>query len=172
MGARAARWRSLFAPGRRPALSTISNAMMVGYLYNNILPARAGEVARVIVLAKRSDAQPVEIVGTSVLERCFDLIGIFAIFFLAQPWLPAVSWFRVAAILAVVLVLLAAVAATILVTRGERALRVVVRPLARLPFLSNEQLERGARELTLGLSGLREPQVPSSGCSGRSSPGC
>ena len=163
LGARAARWRSLFAPGRRPPLSTVSNAMMVGYLYNNILPARAGEVARVIVLAKRSDAQPVEIVGTSVLERFFDLIGIFLIFFLAQPWLPAVSWFRVAAILAVALVLLAAVAAAILVTHGERALRVLLRPLERLPFLSRERLERGARELTLGLSGLRNPGVAFAG---------
>ena len=139
--------------------------MMVGYLYNNILPARSGEVARVIVLAKRSDAQPVEIVGTSVLERFFDLIGIFLIFFLAQPWLPAVSWFQVAAILAVALVLLAAVAATILVTHGERALRVLMGPLGRLPFLSRERLERGVRELTLGLSGLRDPRVAFAGLS-------
>lgn len=159
MSARALRWRSLFAPGRRPPLATVSNAMMVGYLYNNILPARSGEVARVIVLARRSRAQPVEIVGTTVLERLYDVVGILVIFFVAQPWLPAVSWFRPAAIVAVVLAVMVAAAAIVLAIYGDGALRLLLRPLRRLPFLSSERLEHAVAELTLGLSALRYPGV-------------
>jgi glycosyltransferase 2 family protein len=159
MGARALRWRSLFAPGRRPPLATVSNAMMVGYLYNNILPARSGEVARVIVLARRSRAQPAEIVGTTVLERLCDVVGILVIFFVAQPWLPAVSWFRPAAIVAVVPAVMVAAAAIVLAIDGDGALRVLVRPLRRLPFLSSEHLEHAVADLTLGLSALRNPGV-------------
>ena len=48
--ARALRWRSLFSPKRRPPRGTTLNAMMIGYLYNSILPSRAGEGARVLVL--------------------------------------------------------------------------------------------------------------------------
>ncbi|HLH14932.1 MAG TPA: lysylphosphatidylglycerol synthase transmembrane domain-containing protein, partial [Solirubrobacteraceae bacterium] len=92
MGARALRWRSLFAPDRRPPLGAIANAMMLGYFYNNIMPARAGEVARVLVLSRRSRARPVEIAGTAALERVYDVVGVLVIFFLALPWLPRVSW--------------------------------------------------------------------------------
>src|ERR1039458_4334547 len=101
--ARALRWRSLFAQGRRPPLGVVTNAMMVGYLYNNILPARAGEAARVVGLTQRSTTAPVEIVGTVVLERLYDVFAILVIFFAAEPWLPHVSWFGAAAAAAIVL---------------------------------------------------------------------
>jgi uncharacterized protein (TIRG00374 family) len=159
MLARALRWQVLFAPGRRPRLGTVFNAMMVGYLFNNILPARAGEVARVVVLNNRSSAEPVEIVGTVVLERILDIIGILLIFFVAEPWLPSVSWFRGAAIAAAVLALLIATMAVALAAYGERGLRVVLQPLHRLPFISSERLDRTAEELTYGLSALRHPGV-------------
>jgi hypothetical protein len=159
MTARALRWRSLFAPGRRPPLSTVYDAMMVGYLYNNILPARSGEVARVVVLTRRSHAKPVEIVGTTVLERVYDIVGLLVIFFLAQPWLPAVSWFRAAAIVAAVLAVAVTAAAVVLGVYGERALHLPLRPLGRLPFLSSERIEHAATELTHGLSALRDPGV-------------
>ncbi len=164
LGARALRWRALFAPGRRPPLGAVSNAMMIGYLYNNILPARSGEVARVVVLNKRSDAQPVEIAGTVVLERLYDVVGILAIFFVAAPWLPPVSWLETAAIAAGVLAV--AIVATVLVLAlgGERPLRLLLRPLRRLPRFTEERMERTVSELMSGLSGLRHPGVALQGC--------
>jgi uncharacterized protein (TIRG00374 family) len=155
MMVRALRWRSLFAPGRRPPLGAVLNAMMVGYLYNNILPVRAGEVARVVVLSSRSSSQPVEIVGTVVLERMYDVLGIFVIFFVAEPWLPSVSWFHAAAIAAIVLAVGMAAMALVLAVYGDSAPRLLLRPLRRLPLFSGERLERTVTELTHGLSALR-----------------
>ncbi len=153
--ARALRWRSLFTPGRRPPATTAFNAMMIGYLYNNILPARAGEAGRVLVLSRRSTAPAVEIVGTIILDRLYDVVGILVIFFVAEPWLPHVSWFKAAAIAAIVLVLAIAVAASVLVIYGDRPLRLLLRPLGRLSLLSGERLDRTVVELDHGLNGLR-----------------
>jgi uncharacterized protein (TIRG00374 family) len=157
--ARALRWRSLFAPGRRPAPGVTMNAMMIGYFYNNILPARAGEAARVLVLTQRSDAPPVEIVGTVVLERLYDLLAILVIFFVAEPWLPHVSWFGAAAAAAIVLAGLIAAAAIVLSVFGDRPLRLLLRPLGRLPLFQGDRLDRTITELTHGLSGLRDWRV-------------
>jgi uncharacterized protein (TIRG00374 family) len=157
--ARALRWRSLFAPGRRPPLATVADAMLVGYLYNNILPARAGEPIRVVVLAQRSDAAPVEIVGTVVLERLYDVLAILVVFFVAEPWLPHVSWFGAAAIAALVLALGIAAAATALAVFGDRPLRLILRPFGRVRWISSERIERSVAELVHGLSGLRRPGV-------------
>ena len=155
--ARAARWRAFFGQGRRPSLGVVTNAMMIGYLYNNILPARAGEAARVVVLTQRSTTSPVEIVGTVVLERLYDVLAILVIFFAAEPWLPHVSWFGAAAIAAIVLAVLIAGAAIALAIFGDRPLRLLLRPLSRFSMFSGERLERTLDELSHGLSGLRHP---------------
>jgi uncharacterized protein (TIRG00374 family) len=155
--ARALRWRSLFAEGRRPSLGVVANAMMVGYFYNNIMPARAGEAARVLVLTQRSETAPVEIVGTVVLERLYDVLAILVIFFAAEPWLPHVSWFGAAAVAAILLAALIAAAAILLAIFGDRPLRLLLSPLRRLSLFSGERLERTIDELTHGLSGLRHP---------------
>lgn len=156
---RAFRWRSLFARGRRPPVGAVGNAMLVGYLYNNIMPARAGEAARVVVLAQRSAAPPTEIVGTVVLERMYDVLAILVIFFAAEPWLPHVSWFGTAAVAALVLAILIVVAAAVLAIYGDRPVRLLLRPLRRLSLFSGERLERTIDELTHGLSGLRHPRL-------------
>ena len=157
--ARALRWRSLFAPGRRPPVGPTLNATMIGYFYNNIMPARAGEAARVVVLTRRTTVPPVETVGTVVVERLYDVMAILAIFFVAQPWLPHVSWFKAAAIAAFVLVLAIAVVVVVLVLYGERPVRFLLRPLGRISLFSGERLEKTVGELVHGLSGLRNREV-------------
>lgn len=154
---RALRWRSLFAVGRRPPLGVVTNAMLVGYLYNNIMPARAGEAARILVLTQRSTTAPVEIVGTVVLERLYDVFAILLIFFAAEPWLPHVSWFGAAAVAAIVLASAIATAAIVLAVYGDRPLRFLLSPLRRFSLFSGERLENTLDELTHGLSGLRHP---------------
>jgi len=157
--ARALRWRSLFAPGRRPPPGPTLNATMIGYFYNNIMPARAGEAARVLVLTRRGSVPLVETVGTIVVERLFDLIAILAVFFLTQPWLPHVSWLRAAAIAAIALALVIASIAVLLVIYGDRPLRTLLRPLGRLSRFSGDLLEKTIVELAHGLSGLRNRRV-------------
>ncbi len=157
--ARGLRWRSLFAPGRRPPRGAVLDATMIGYFYNSILPARAGEAARVLVLNQRSPAAAVEIVGTVVIERLYDLVTILLIFFVAEPWLAHVSWFGAAALAAVVLALLIVAAVVVLAFYGDRFLRLLLWPLRRFSAFSGAGLDRTVEELRHGLSGLRHGTV-------------
>jgi uncharacterized protein (TIRG00374 family) len=157
--ARAMRWRSLFAHARRPPPGPMLNATMIGYFYISILPARAGEAARVLVLNQRCSAPAVEIVGTVVIERLYDLVAILVIFFAAEHWLPHVSWFGAAAVAAIVLAVLIAAAATVLAVYGDRPVRLLLRPLRRFSLFAGERLERTINELTHGLSGLRHGTI-------------
>ena len=47
---RGVRWWALFAPSSRPPLSPVTRALLVGYFFNNVLPLRAGEAARIVAL--------------------------------------------------------------------------------------------------------------------------
>jgi uncharacterized protein (TIRG00374 family) len=156
---RAMRWRSLFAHNRRPRRGPVVEAMLVGYLFNNIMPARAGEVARVASLTRNSATPAAEIVGTVVVERIYDVFAVLLIFFCAVPWLPHVSWIGPAAILAGVAAAGLAATVAVLAIYGERPLQWAARPLGRIPRLSSAQIEHHVAMLAAGLSGLREHRV-------------
>jgi uncharacterized membrane protein YbhN (UPF0104 family) len=54
---------------------------LVGYMGNNVLPARGGEVLRIGLLGQRTSARRREVLGTVVVERALDvavLAGLFA----------------------------------------------------------------------------------------------
>jgi uncharacterized protein (TIRG00374 family) len=70
---RARRWRYLFPPGAIP--SRLFTAVMIGFMGNNVLPLRAGEVLRVYVVHRRG--QPFwTTVATVVVERVLDALAI------------------------------------------------------------------------------------------------
>jgi uncharacterized membrane protein YbhN (UPF0104 family) len=72
---RALRWRLLFPRATRPAVGPITRALLVGYLFDNILPMRAGEAARVVVLHRETGGSRAEAAGTLVTERLYDVLS-------------------------------------------------------------------------------------------------
>ena len=116
---RGLRWWALFEADQRPPLREVTRALLVGYFFNNILPMRAGEAARVISLHARTKTPRAETVGTVVSERVFDLLALLAILFAAYPWLPELSWLRAAAVFAFVVVAAFAVLVFVLVALGR-----------------------------------------------------
>ena len=157
---RALRWWSLFAPVQRPSLGAVTYALLIGYFFNNILPARAGEAARVIALHRRAATSRAETVGTVVVERLFDVIALLIVLFASYPWLPEVSWLRAAAIFgaAAVAVLLALV--FVIVRYDERAVHWLLSPLRRIRRAGvAERLEAAAVNATRGLVALRSPRI-------------
>lgn len=79
---RAVRWRVLLGPltSRRPvATATTLASLLVGYLANNVLPARLGEVVRAHDLGGRTTLSRSAILGTIVVERVVDTMVVVAI---------------------------------------------------------------------------------------------
>lgn len=79
---RAVRWRVLLGPLTPdrpvPAGSTLAS-LLVGYLGNNVLPARLGEVVRAHDLGGRTTLSRAAILGTIVVERVVDTMVVVAI---------------------------------------------------------------------------------------------
>jgi glycosyltransferase 2 family protein len=63
---------------RRDALGLVC----VGYMGNTVLPARGGEVLRIVLLGRRAGARKREILGSILAERALDavvLVGLFVV---------------------------------------------------------------------------------------------
>jgi len=160
VGLRGVRWWVLFDARKRPPLGEVTRALLVGYFFNNILPARAGEAAKVISLHGRTRTPRAEIVGTVVAERVFDLLALLVILFAAYPWLPPISWLRAAVIFAIVVVAAVAALVFLLVRYDERAIHWLLAPLRRIRRDGfAERVELAAINATRGLIAIRDPRV-------------
>jgi uncharacterized protein (TIRG00374 family) len=157
---RALRWWSLFEASQRPPLRAIAYALLIGYFFNNILPARAGEAARVIALHKRASTPKAETVGTVVVERLFDVLALLIVLFASYPWLPEISWLRAAAIFGAVVMAVLLALVFVVVRYEERAVHWLLSPLRRVEREGfAERVGAAAVNATRGLVALRTPQI-------------
>lgn len=76
---RAARWQRLVAPIRWVRFLPMLGYLLVGYLANNILPARLGELVRSHYLGDREGISRASALGTVVVERVVDTAVVVAI---------------------------------------------------------------------------------------------
>jgi uncharacterized protein (TIRG00374 family) len=157
---RALRWWSLFDSAHRPPLSAVTRALLIGLFFNNILPVRAGELARVIALHRHAGTPRAEGLSTVVVERLFDVLALLLLLFAAYPLLPEIPWLRAAALFAAGVVAAVAVLVFVIVRYDERALHWVLSPLRRLPITGvAERLEIAARNATRGLVAIRNARI-------------
>jgi glycosyltransferase 2 family protein len=156
---RAVRWRLLFAPETRPPLASVTVALLIGYFFNQLLPARAGEAARVLALHRDSGTSRAEAAGTAVAERIYDVLSLLLLLFVGSTFLPSVPWIRRAAIFAMIFTFLIVVAIVGLLRYRERPISFVLRPLTRLPSVSSERTDAIAANLIHGLAAMHRPQL-------------
>jgi glycosyltransferase 2 family protein len=74
---RAQRWHYLFPPGTNPP--ALFRASMIGYMANNVLPLRAGELVRVYVVARHWSEGFWMPFATLVVERVLDGLAVVLI---------------------------------------------------------------------------------------------
>ncbi len=80
--ARAWRWHYLLKPLKSVPTGRLFPTVAIGYFGNNILPARAGEVLRAVVL-KRDEETPISAsLATIIVERVFDGVVMLSFVFL------------------------------------------------------------------------------------------
>jgi len=76
---RALRWQVLIRAEKSVAPTTVFWAMMVGYLGNSFLPARAGEVIRAVMLGRSASLSKSFVLATALTERMLDVIALVLI---------------------------------------------------------------------------------------------
>jgi uncharacterized protein (TIRG00374 family) len=87
---RAVRWKYLLISEKTIPLSSLYPATIIGYMANNLLPARLGEFVRAYFLAEREGLQTPAVFASLVIDRLFDgftvlLILLITLFTLKMP---------------------------------------------------------------------------------------
>jgi glycosyltransferase 2 family protein len=84
---RAERWRLLIEKEKMNVpRSTLFAGVMMGYMFNNIVP-RLGEVTRPVYVARQQKMSSGNLIGTIVIERLFDIVTMLMIMLFAILYL-------------------------------------------------------------------------------------
>ncbi len=76
------RWHYMLRPLKKIPTKTMFPIVTIGYMGNNIYPARAGEVLRAVILKQREDVPVSASLATVIVERIFDGVVMLAFIFL------------------------------------------------------------------------------------------
>ena len=155
VGARGARWRTLLAPIAPLPYRRVLGYTYIGYLANNVLPARLGELYRSHALGEAEGVSRTTVLGTVVVERVVDTMMVVAIAAVAVLVLSVRGVMSSAVLLglAFVALLVLALGVGIAAHRLPGADRVAA-IVARWP-----RVLESARRLRDGLSVARRPRV-------------
>jgi glycosyltransferase 2 family protein len=89
--ARAWRWHYLLRPVKAISTRSMFPIVTIGYMGNNIFPARAGEVLRAVVLKRREGVSISSSLATIIVERIFDGVVMLSFIFLNLPELARLT---------------------------------------------------------------------------------
>lgn len=126
-------WRTLLRD--RPTFSAVFWTIGEGYLLNNFLPFRLGELGRAFLLSRKSGMQFMEILPTIVIERVVDLGFSAAIFLAALPFVVGSEGSGSIAVVIGIIVLLGLVLLYVLARKNQWALDLFHKLSARWPSL-------------------------------------
>lgn len=76
---RAYRWKLLLAGEKKTSLGNCFTATIIGYMANNLLPARVGELIRVYLLGEREAIDKGTVLASLVLDRLLDGFSVLCI---------------------------------------------------------------------------------------------
>jgi uncharacterized protein (TIRG00374 family) len=159
------RWHYLLRPLKNIPTKTMFPIVTIGYMGNNIYPARAGEVLRAVILKQREGIPVSASLATVFVERIFDGVIMLAFVFLNLPELAKLNadsgiigsiqqiaiWGAVIFIGALLVFILAAMFPKI----TERVINWIIDRF--LPFKIREKVRDISMRFLTGLESLRSP---------------
>lgn len=92
---RAYRWQLLLAPVASVPVSVFFSATLIGFMGNNLLPLRAGELLRLYALARLGPVSMSHALATGTLDRVFDMLLVSLLLGLGLPLIPALEGYSV-----------------------------------------------------------------------------
>ena len=149
------RWRVVLHSSVPISTADATSLVVIGYAANNLLPARAGEVVRAVLLKERHGGDRLAALGTIVVERIFD--GIVLALFLGGTvaFAGGNTLLRVLALLMTAGFLVAGVLLALLAARPEGASRRLLAVVRFAPERAQPKARAWFGRFLAGVTGLR-----------------
>ncbi|GBD13204.1 hypothetical protein HRbin24_01227 [bacterium HR24] len=156
---RSLRWGLLLRHLAQLGTMALYPVLVIGYMANNLLPARLGEVVRAYIMGQRHGLSKMAVLGTIAAERLVDAVVLLALMATAAAFVGLEGHLRVLSLLAAAVVVGAfAVVLWAASHRGavETALGFLLRPL---PGPLAARIQGAVDSFLAGTQALRSPRL-------------
>ncbi len=152
---RAVRWSVLMRPLREVSARELMPVVVVGYMANNILPLRTGEIVRSVVVRQKFGIRKTSVLATIAVERLFDGLTMLGFMLLAMTFVSFTSELENLAIIAFVLFTVVLIGVFTLTLGGSFVDRMLQLVLGPMPTPLADRVERMAESFLTGLGVFR-----------------
>jgi uncharacterized protein (TIRG00374 family) len=153
---RSVRWGMLL-PGYPVPITTLFQALVVGFTVNNLLPLRMGEVARAILLSRWCRVPYGATVASLVVERVLDGLSLAVLLLIALALVPAPGYLIVVGVLAAAGFLAGLALLALAAWRSSVMIGVADMIARRLPPRFGGMLRRLAENFAQSLALVHDP---------------
>ena len=130
---RAIRWKMLVDPVRKVRYGKTFSATMIGYMGNNILPFRLGDLLRAYAFSKNTGLSKSSTLASLLLERILDLLTTLAALGFVLAYFPRFpSWANSVGYVTLIIVIVLLAATLLLQYRKESVVKlssIILKPL-------------------------------------------
>jgi len=159
---RTVRWRAIIRAKADIGFWQTFSILMIGFFGNNVLPARAGEILRAILLRRRIQVRRSFALGTIVVERVNDVAALVGLLLLALYRIPSENLPAVTGdvrTIALIVLVVFAIGLAVLLWGRVWAVNLLRRTFALLlPDKLAETLASKLDHFSQGLEVLRNPR--------------
>ncbi len=164
---RTIRWQYLLRPVCRVSASRLFPVVIIGLMANNLIPARAGELARAYVLGKRERITKTTSLGTIAVDRLFDGVTLIPMMLVVAafagnevsfdvPLLGSLNFAQLGLVMSVLFgVAMAVLFWMALSDRGQKLMHSIIARFAPAPV--QPKVEDLLKSFFDGLQSLRSP---------------
>lgn len=155
------RWQIMFLPEHHVPFEAVLTAESAGYLASNVLPGRAGEAVRLVLLASDQPVGAARVLSTMLVERLLDTLSLLAVLAMLLPFLSGLPDWMTNSVKVLTLGAIAATAVIIVLSFWkERVLRWAHAVLRYVRFLDKPGVYTAIEHLIDGFKALRGRRGP------------
>lgn len=153
---RAVRWRILLRPIAPDATSNqLFPIVVIGFMANNVLPLRAGEIVRSVVIGRELQVRKTSALATIAVERIFDGITMLAFLAFSMIFVSLTSELQHLAIISFIVFAGLLLVLVLLTLGGDFVSRMLQLVLGPLPDAVSVRVEQVAESFLSGLGVLK-----------------
>ena len=151
---RAYRWRLLAYPDTDLPLPLVFSYVNIGYLFNNILPAKAGDLFRAYLIGRRISGGIGQGLSTVLIERLLDVLTTVVILVILIPLVNLPAWLTQGGLLFGAATIVGTIALLVLSRFGEQGVDWVWRFVGRIPLVGHPKIKGFVQNLVNGFHAL------------------
>lgn len=156
---RARRWKLLIDPAAPLNVRRLFHIVNIGYLFNNTLPAKLGELVRAWLVGQVVEGGFARALSTLIVERLLDVLCVVVLLVLLLPFVTLPAWAARAGLVFGTIAVAGMAALIALAYHGSRGVDWLWRFAGRLPVIGSPRVRGWLESLLTGLRPLTQPHL-------------